>query len=542
MIDTLASIMNIRIAMKTNSKINALRNLPVIKRIIPQSLYRSRGLKGFLVAYAWLSEFLLIFLWKMLYYFILVVIAKLIAMEVVENNDYEVLMHFLIFFPVIGMVLNNNTITVDEDTYCSIFVLRINAKKYMLSQYLLDKFDYVLGTLFVGGITICIVMKQPFYMLLCYVLYSQSLKWIYAGCEIKYRGGHIGNPKADSVIIGYKVWFVLAPLFASLIMLFLFKCLLPGRFLIVLSILTFSVAVTACRYMFSYGEYRKIYKSVVRPDVILESENVLKNLELQAAKEGLQMDTAYVKKGGMGSDFASNKDGYAFFNEMFMRRHKKILMKPAIRLSIVLVIALAFVIFLEVSVGELKVQANKILLNQMPVFLFIMYSINSGKRITEAMFANCDNAMLNYRFYRQAGAMLKLFTGRLKYIIFFNMLPTVVLACGVEIIFVISGGADNIMDHIVIFVSIIVMSVFFSTHNIVLYYLLQPYTAESTTKNPLYGIMHFMTYMVCYVSMTTLKAPTRIFCPGIILFSLIYIAVALLLVYHIAPKTFRLRR
>ena len=169
----LASIMNIRIAMKTNSKINALRNLPVIKRIIPQSLYRSRGLKGFLVAYAWLSEFLLIFLWKMLYYFILVVIAKLIAMEVVENNDYEVLMHFLIFFPVIGMVLNNNTFTADEDTYCSIFVLRINAKKYMLSQYLLDKFDYVFGTLFVGGITICIVMKQPFYMLLCYVLYSQ---------------------------------------------------------------------------------------------------------------------------------------------------------------------------------------------------------------------------------------------------------------------------------------------------------------------------------------------------------------------------------
>ena len=173
-----------------------------------------------LVAYTWLSEFLLIFLWKMLYYFILVVITKLIAMEVVENNDYEVLMHFLIFFPVIGMVLNNNTFTADEDTYCSIFVLRMDAKKYMLSQYLLDMFDYVFGTLFVGGITICIVMRQPFYMLLCYVLYSQSLKWIYAACEIKYRGGHIGNSKAESVLLAYRVWFTLVPLLASLITLF----------------------------------------------------------------------------------------------------------------------------------------------------------------------------------------------------------------------------------------------------------------------------------------------------------------------------------
>lgn len=44
-----------------------------------------------------------------------------------------------------------------------------------------------------------------------------------------------------------------------------------------------------------------------------------------------------------------------------------------------------------------------------PIFLFLMFAINSGKNISMAMFINCDSSMLTYRFYRQGPAILSLF-------------------------------------------------------------------------------------------------------------------------------------
>lgn len=541
MIDTLATIINIRIAMKTNSKINALRNIPIIKKIIPQSLYKSSGLKGIFVALAWISEFFRIFIWKILYYGIVGVMAGIIAMDFIGGDAGKVCVHFLIFFPVIGMAINNNSFTVDEDTYCSVFVLRMDAKKYMLSQYLLDTLDYVLGTLVVAGVALCLVMKQPFYVLLCYVVYATSIKWIFTGRLIKFREKRIGDPKADSVILSYKVLFVMAPLFAAFIALFLFKCVLPGKILVILAVVTFMTAILSCRYMFSYREYRRIYKNVVRPDVIVETEQTLKTIDFQAAKDGLELDSADVENVGAGNVFSSSKDGYAFFNEMFMKRHKKLLIKPAKMLSIVLIAVFVLLVILCLINDKLRDGIRMVLLNRMPIMLLVMYLINSGKTTTEAMFVNCDNAMLNYRFYRQPKALVRLFADRLKYIIYFNIIPAFVTACGLEVLLVVSGGSENVADYIVIFVSVIIMSVFFSTHNMVLYYLFQPYAADSTMKSPIYKTIHFMTYMVCYVSMDQLKVTTTEFCSVIIAFSVIYIVVALLLVYRIAPKTFRLR-
>ena len=154
---------------------------------------------------------------------------------------------------------------------------------------------------------------------------------------------------------------------------------------------------------------------------------------------------------------------------------------------------------------------------------------------------NCDHSMLTYRFYRQPKVILRLFTARLKSVALINLIPASVIAIGLPLLLLFTGGTDNPLNYLCLFVSIIAMSVFFSVHSMVLYYLLQPYNANIEMKNPLFTIANSVTYIICYVAIGK-KAPTLIFGMIISAFCILYIVIALLLAYKLAPKTFRLRQ
>ena len=89
--------------------------------------------------------------------------------------------------------------------------------------------------------------------------------------------------------------------------------------------------------------------------------------------------------------------------------------------------------------------------------------------------------------------------------------------------------------------SILAMSVFFSVHYLVLYYLLQPYTAGLENTSYAYRIITGLTYVVCYLISANVRGSTAAFGVGVVLFAAVYVAAALLLAYHLAPRTFKLR-
>ncbi|MFR1296414.1 MAG: hypothetical protein ACLSBH_13855 [Coprobacillus cateniformis] len=90
--------------------------------------------------------------------------------------------------------------------------------------------------------------------------------------------------------------------------------------------------------------------------------------------------------------------------------------------------------------------------------------------------------MLTYTFYRIPKNILKLFQIRLREMIKINLLPTVILGGGYGIALIIGGGFHQLPYALIAFVSLISMSVFFSTHYLILYYLLQPYNVYTEMK------------------------------------------------------------
>ena len=148
--------------------------------------------------------------------------------------------------------------------------------------------------------------------------------------------------------------------------------------------------------------------------------------------------------------------------------------------------------------------------------------------------------MLTYSFYKQPSMILKLFRIRLREIIKINLLPGVILGIGLALLLYASGGTDNPMNYGILATSIICMSIFFSVHYLTIYYLLQPYNAGTEIKSATYQIVMSATYLVCFCMMQV-RMPIVTFGILCIVFCFLYFAVACVLIYRFAPKTFRLR-
>ena len=240
------------------------------------------------------------------------------------------------------------------------------------------------------------------------------------------------------------------------------------------------------------------------------------------------------------SGITSNKKGFEYLNELFIKRHKKILWRSAKRITIGVLVIIAAVLVLFVYVPEAKSAVNGALMNFLPLSLFVMYILNRGTGFTQALFVNCDSSLLTYSFYKRPKFILRLFQIRLREIVKINLLPAAAIGGGLALLLYVSDGTDNPLNYGVLFVSVVALSIFFSVHYLTLYYLLQPYNAGTEIKSGTYKLAMWGTYMVCYIFLQ-MRFPTLIFGVATIVFCLAYCAAASLLVYNLAPKTFKIR-
>ena len=242
----------------------------------------------------------------------------------------------------------------------------------------------------------------------------------------------------------------------------------------------------------------------------------------------------------LDKNYTSNKSGFAYFHDLFVKRHRKILTKAVKKQSVIILIIFAAVIIGFQFSAEFKSKTNNILMQYLPYFVFIMYCINRSSSVTQAMFMNCDHSMLTYRIYRTPKVILGIFKERLKTLITINLLPASIIGLGLALLLYLSGGTDNNLNYIILIVSIISMSVFFSVHYLVMYYLLQPYNVNTEIKSSTYRVVQAVTYFVCYY-MIQIQLPTFSFGIAMIVFCILYSLISLILAYKYAPKTFKLR-
>lgn len=523
MLSTFKVSFKLRIAYKTNGVIYGLKSLPLIKKLLPDSLYGSHNLKIFATIISISAELSSIFIGKLLYF------ASLYWAMILLKMTPESLVHIITFLTFIGAILNTNMFNPTKDKYYAICLMRMDSGKYVISNYI-----YYLIKTFVGFLVFSVIfgLISGIGIIACIAVSVLviSVKPCYSAWVLmKYkRTKKANNENKPSVIMWITVIILLVVAFLPP---YLGYAISEGFFLLLTTLMVIP-AVSSIIYIFKFGAYRKIYKELLTPEnlYINTSKKTTTEAQLLAMQKKITMDPSQISK----------KTGYKYFNDLFVKRHSKLLTKSAKWITLISILIYLIVVGLCLFFPDKTKKFNEVLHSSLPYFLFIMYSINRGSIITQAMFMNCDHSMLTYRFYRQPKAILSLFVERLKSIIIINLMPALVIAVGLPSLMLITGGTDQPINYLLLFVSILSMSVFFSVHHIVLYYLLQPYNINLESRSFTYAIANFLTYILCYYTMGK-QIPTIIFGSTITVFCIIYVIVAFILAYKLAPKTFRLK-
>lgn len=523
MINTFVTSFRLRNTYKTNSIIYALKTIPLVNKLLPNTLYANPGLKAFANIISILFEIGSVFLGKILYLLLMVVGA----LKLMDAASPDAFVHVFFFLSLAGGLTNTHVFNPTKDKYYAMFLMRMNAWEYTLSNYLYFLLKMAVGflpfSLLFGramGVETVVCLVMPFFV--CGVKLIIAAITLY-DCR---DGEKVRNENLPSVII----WSGTALLMvAAYLPPFLGYTMNQTLFLALCGV-TIAAGALCFSYVWQFKKYRTVYRT------LLTSNNLVMNTVSSAQVK----QKAYHKKIEADLSQTSNKSGYAYFNELFMKRHSKMLTRAAKKIALVLAGVVAAAILTCFYLPGIMPIINTLLLSYLPYSLLIMYFVNRGRAITEAMFMNCDHSMLTYRVYRQPKAILSLFTERLKYVSAINLLPASVMALGLPLLLYVSGGTANPMNYLIFVISIPVMSVFFSVHTLVLYYLLQPYNAKMETKNPVYMILDMVTYYICFFSAGKV-ASTLAFGVGVTIFCVLYVIIGLVLVYRLAPKTFKLR-
>lgn len=505
---------------RVNGIIYGLKQIPIIKKFLPVSLYKNTVLKTFANVLSTIWEIISIFLGKIIYFAIMLVLPLMF----IKNNDTNAFLQLLLFLSIAGALFNTEMFSSSKDKYYAIILMKMDARELVLSQYF-----YTLIKHFVG-FTVCFIFFLNTYhysMVVCYILSLAivSLKLLVAIYYLnnfkKKRIVHNENNNTKSVIIASIIFVIIGyvAIYFNLLLSTEVLLLIYGAVAIIIVLTLVYVLKYPCYHQFAYK--------------LLNNSNIFINLDQQEL-----IADSYRKVINLDTNINSNKIGFEYFNELFMQRHKKILWKRAKHQALFSGVIVVLIIALIQYDSTIQRDVGEALKTMLPYMVFLLYLMNTAKNITRAMFVNCDHCMLSYSFYRIPKNVLKLFQIRLRETIKINLLPTLIIAIGYVMILLISNG--SVFQAVVSFVSIISMSIFFSTHYLILYYLLQPYNAYTEVKSPIYTAITSLTYIVCYAFSQT-QLPILTFGIVCILFCISYTVLSCVLVYKKAGTTFKIR-
>lgn len=522
MYKTLKISFSLKNTYRVNTILYALKQIPLLKKLLPETLYRVRGFKIFANALSAVWEVISVFLGKLLYFITMVCGFGMLYENRPENR---VFLHILFFLTLIGGFVNTHLFNPSKDKYYAIILMRMDARAYTLINYAYAIAKVVVGflpfTLWFGlskGVPLWICLLLPFSVAGWKLTVAAYNLWDYE------RRGFAYN---ENKLSKYQ-WVVAALLLGAAYGLPAAGLVLPLSVAAGMMLVFIPVGAICIYKIYSFSEYRATNQELL-------------------AQTGSQMDAAVQmtkaateKKISTDTSITSSRKGFEYLNELFIKRHRKILWNSTKKIAFVCSLLICGALLLLYLNPEMKPKANELVLTYLPYFTFIMYAINRGTSFTQALFMNCDHSLLTYPFYKQPGFVLKLYQIRLREIMKINIVPALIIGVGLALILYTSGGTDNLLNYAVLLASILSMSLFFSIHYLTIYYLLQPYNAGTEIKSGMYRVISSVTYICCFYLMRV-QMPTLVFGLMTIVFCLVYSAAASVLVYKLAPKTFKLR-
>ena len=131
MLKTLRISFALKNTYRVNGILHSLKQIPLLKRVLPDRLYQVRGLKIFANVLSVLWEIVSIFLGKLLYFLTMVCGVGLLYERAPAGLGF---LHILLFLTLIGSYMNTSLFNPTRDKYYAMILLRMNARSYTLAK------------------------------------------------------------------------------------------------------------------------------------------------------------------------------------------------------------------------------------------------------------------------------------------------------------------------------------------------------------------------------------------------------------------------
>ncbi len=231
----------------------------------------------------------------------------------------------------------------------------------------------------------------------------------------------------------------------------------------------------------------------------------------------------------------AHKKGYDYLNAIFMSRYKKMFAKRAAIKALV-----SFTVISGIGIADLLrgTELTEGMLSRVGLWFFAIYLIAFRERYTLALFNNIDKYMLPYAWYRKPESIIRSYFIRLRSSFRMNATITVPMILGVLISSLLLGIKAKIFLPVI--AVILLLTLFYSTHYLTLYYLIQPYSEETKVKSFVYNFFNGIVYMASYIFLQVDNVGLWVLA-AVAAIVAAYLLASLVMLKRRAPRSFRLR-
>lgn len=527
-----------------NELIYWLEKFPLSKKLVNDSWYRNNDLKLVLSVINRIRKTVINFILGMLAVFVTVAFPCMIFESVSMIRDNPGLLFHILFwvFCVFGGLSNVSIVHRfhEKNDYIMLHVMHTPAKEYYMMVYarrILKTFADFFVLIFFGGLRTYLICCA---YVICFRMTGEAAA-VLSFDHPKLKRLHIWL-KRLTFIAAVAVGEVMTVIKLGNVHTYEIMTSVPGI------VLTLSAAVISFICIVRYRRYRLIAKELVKYELV-DSLNEIEKDSKKNVKANLVMNAGDEKamlKAGTGK--YENKKGYDYLNALFFARHRHLFFKKAVFKSGAVLLAAVIIAVIHAFLPQFGVTEDfMIIVRTAPAMLYWLYILSSGQVICQSLFYDCDRSLLKYGYYRQGRAVLENFRHRIRYIILIDLIPSLMLCIIPFEFMLINKRPDYLVTVCIICVGFLSASLFFSVFHTMMYYIFQPFTEDMTVHGKAYSIISWLMILAAYIFYMTstngnwTQRSLIIFFTVFSVTAVLFIPVSLILVYKIAPKSFKLK-
>nr|WP_300001619.1 hypothetical protein [Tissierella sp.] len=536
MFRAILTIININTSKKINGFLYFLKNIPLVKRLFKNVNYSFIGFKKFLSITGVLSSMI----WGPILFgvFFYAAIYFPSSIDWVKGDRLNSVMFFIFMFFFLFKFTGSELMDPDEETFIVVKQLKMNPRVYSISQTIWKRTRELFSRSIVLALIFSLLLKKEWIsgvqIALAITMFSIIMEaaHLYLYKKTGFSINRLNKTRVAVILLGGALTYALVILTEIPRILNLFS-ILSNLFVTIGFII---LGIVAFIYLYKYDRYWDIINEANKLETFMEIKEAVKDIDFQQVRlQEKDFDDKDLKE-----NEHSSKEGYDYLNYIFFKRHKRVVYKPMLIKS-ALIAAIFIILFIvdKFFISGVGKDITQEFIEGYTVLIFIMYALSNSTSIIKSLFHNCDRSLLRYGFYKEGDALLKMFFLRLRQILLSNIIPAIVLCIGlVAMVYIYLPG--RMIQTLPMVVSTLLLSVTFSVHYMFIYYLLQPFSTDLQIKSPLYNAISFGVYGICYGFIGLGVSAMKVL-PYIAGFAVVYISLAIVLVYKKAPKTFRVK-